>query len=79
MKVTIRQVQGSRFCQTGSAVQMQSVCPECRGSGKMISEKDKCVTRCDDPDAHRATHEVDRLPDSLGTCPSKYEYDQRLK
>ena len=37
MKVTIRQIG------PGMVQQMQSVCPECRGSGQMISEKDRCV------------------------------------
>ncbi|KAH8516622.1 hypothetical protein H0E87_004825 [Populus deltoides] len=36
MKVSIRQIG------LGMIQQMQHVCPECRGSGELISEKDKC-------------------------------------
>ncbi|KAJ6709939.1 DNAJ-LIKE-2 ISOFORM A-RELATED [Salix koriyanagi] len=36
MKVSIRQIG------LGMMQQMQHVCPECRGSGELISEKDKC-------------------------------------
>lgn len=36
MKVSIRQIG------MGMIQQMQHVCPECRGSGELISEKDKC-------------------------------------
>lgn len=36
MKVTIRQLG------PGMVQQMQSVCPDCRGEGSMIADKDRC-------------------------------------
>lgn len=38
MKITIRQLG------PGMVQQMQSVCPDCRGEGTMIAEKDRCKT-----------------------------------